>query len=555
MREKRAHSAQSATEYLLTYGWAFLIAAIVIASLYLFVFAPSTLTPSSCTFYSGVFCQDLILGSSATLSKMAMLLTNSNPYPIINPSITVNVTGIAPIQGTCVPNFVLPGGAIICSATITPALSQGALASGKFIFSYTPCPGGNVSQCSSNTRQSYTGSYNTHVSPLLSPTDITITLAAQNSSQVALSTSLDKLTANVKLLGSPLSGATVNFTSNSVSAMISPLVVTSDGSGNAVTHISSSVSGNVLVTAIFANQSANAIILFTPPVCYTISVPGLSGATSNALTIDGVGYSSFPQQLCYGQGTSHSYSFQTTVSGGTGIQYLFNFVSGCGATTQSGTISGVANCTLNGNYITQYFLTTSASPAVGGTVSPVSGWYNAGNSATLGETPSAGYLFNGWTGTGTGSYTGASTSPSITLNNPITETGSFTSTSTSTTSTTSTSTTIYPVTYNPTSGTYNGDVIYTMSTQLLGSVVASNMIAVNSGVMLDVCGQYLQANSLLSNFGTITSTCVTATKTSQFFGVILTSGAAGLPGAGGGSGQVGGGVGGAGGAGGGIVEV
>ncbi|MDE1846070.1 MAG: hypothetical protein KGH53_02210 [Candidatus Micrarchaeota archaeon] len=432
---------QSATEYLLTYGWAFLIIAIAAASLYLFVFAPSTLTASTCTFTSGVYCQDLVLGSSSTLSKMAMLLTNSNPYPILNPKMTLNLTGVAPILGTCIPNFILPGGAIICNATIIPAISQSALASGRFILSYTPCPGGNVIQCQSNPKQSYTGSFNTHASPLLSQTTISITLTPQNTSQVAISSSLDKLTANVRLLGTPLSGATVNFTSNSINAPINPLVTTTDGLGNASSYISSSATGNVLISASFANQIANSIISFTAPVCFTISVPGLSGATSNALTIDGVGYSSFPQQLCYGKGTSHSYSFQTTVAGGTGIQYLFNSVSGCGATTQSGILSGVANCTLNGNYITQYYLTTSASPGIGGAVTPPSGWYNSGNSATLGETPSAGYAFNGWTGTGTGSYSGSSASPAITLNSPITETGSFTSTTTSTTTTSSTSTT------------------------------------------------------------------------------------------------------------------
>ncbi|MDE1846059.1 MAG: Ig-like domain-containing protein [Candidatus Micrarchaeota archaeon] len=432
---------QSATEYLLTYGWAFLIAVIVVASLYLFIFAPSAIAPSSCTFTSGVYCQDLILGSSATLSKMAMLLTNSNPYPIINPKIILNLSGTAPIQGACVPNFILPGGAVICNTTITPALSQGALASGRFIFSYTPCPGGSVVQCQNNARQSYLGSFNTHSSPLLSPTTITITLTPQNTSQVALSSSLDKLTATVRLLGTPLSGATVNFTSNSISAPVAPLVITTDGSGNAASYISSSMSGNVFVTASFANTVANAIIAFTPPVCFTISVPGLFGSTSNALTVDGVGYSSFPRQLCYGQGTSHSYSFQTTIAGAAGVQYLFNSVSGCGATTQSGTLSGVANCTLSGNYLTQYYLTTSASPGIGGSVTPPSGWYNSGNSATLGETPSAGYAFNGWTGSGSGSYTGSNTAPLITLNNPITETGSFTSTSSSTTSTSTTSTT------------------------------------------------------------------------------------------------------------------
>ncbi|HVA82864.1 MAG TPA: hypothetical protein VNF06_01745, partial [Candidatus Aquilonibacter sp.] len=252
---------------------------------------------------------------------------------------------------------------------------------------------------------------------------------------------LDKLTANVRLLGTPLSGATVNFTSNSISASISPLVITSDGSGNAVSYISSSVTGNVFVTAYFANVTANALITFTPPVCYTLVVSGVSGATSNALTIDGVGYSTFPQQLCYGKGTSHTYSFQTTVGGGTGIQFLFNSVSGGGVTNQSGTLSCNSNCTLNATYITQYYLTTAASPVSGGSVTPLSGWFNSGNSITLHETPSAGYAFNGFTGVGTGSYTGPNSAPLITLNNPISQTAAFTSTSTSSTSTTSTSST------------------------------------------------------------------------------------------------------------------
>ncbi|MDE1870564.1 MAG: hypothetical protein KGH71_06380, partial [Candidatus Micrarchaeota archaeon] len=191
---------QSATEYLLTYGWAFLIAGVVIAALYLFIFAPTALSPSSCTFSSGAYCQDLILGSSLTLSKMAVLLTNTNTYSIINPKITVNVSGSS-YHGTCTPNFILPGGAIICNATITPAVSQSALASGKFIFSYIPCPGDNATVCSSNSVQSYSGTFTTHASPLLSPTTLNITLTVRNSSQVALSTTLDKLTANVKLLG------------------------------------------------------------------------------------------------------------------------------------------------------------------------------------------------------------------------------------------------------------------------------------------------------------------------------------------------------------------
>ncbi|MDE1869988.1 MAG: Ig-like domain-containing protein [Candidatus Micrarchaeota archaeon] len=499
---------QSATEYILTYGWAFLIAAVVVASLYLFVFAPSTIAQSSCTFFSGPYCQGIVLGSSNTLSKVALLLTNTQPYPILDPALVINMSGLAPISASCSPNVVLAGGAIICSATITPAISQGTLASGTFIFTYTPCAGGNAAQCHGAQRQNFAGNFDTHASQLLSPTTISIALVAQNSSQVALSTSFDKLTATVKMLGTPLSGATVNFTSNSISAVVNPLVTTTDGSGNAVSYISSSASVNALVTATFANAMANTIISFTPAICYTLSAAGVSGASGNILTVDGVGYSSVPQQLCYGQGTSHTYSFQSTVSGAAGVQYIFNSASGCGQSSQSGTISSNTNCTLSGNYITQYFLTTSASPGAGGSVTPSSGWYNAGNSATLGETPNAGYAFNGFTGTGSGSYTGSNTAPAITLNNPITETGSFTSTSSTTTSTTSTSstTTIPSCTNNWTGGQCTGSTTYTANTALSSSANVSVDVIVNSGVVLDEHGNYYVVGNMLKNSGIITDT-------------------------------------------------
>lgn len=47
-------------------------------------------------------------------------------------------------------------------------------------------------------------------------------------------------------------------------------------------------------------------------------------------------------------------------------------------------------------------------------------------SATPTNNPSVSYNFTGWTGTGTGSYSGTNNPGSITMNGPITETASFT---------------------------------------------------------------------------------------------------------------------------------
>lgn len=86
------------------------------------------------------------------------------------------------------------------------------------------------------------------------------------------------------------------------------------------------------------------------------------------------------------------------------------------------------NKTAIANWKTQYYLTMGTNF---GTVSPSDGWYDAGSiisiSATLPSTISGErYVWNGWTGTGTGSYTGLDNPASVTMNAPITETASWT---------------------------------------------------------------------------------------------------------------------------------
>jgi hypothetical protein len=64
----------------------------------------------------------------------------------------------------------------------------------------------------------------------------------------------------------------------------------------------------------------------------------------------------------------------------------------------------------------------------GGTVSPATGYFNSGQSVQISALPNNGYRFNGWTGSGLGSFNGNTSPASVTLNGPITETGSFTQT-------------------------------------------------------------------------------------------------------------------------------
>ena len=59
MKPSRKHKAQSAMEYLMTYGWAILIIAVVLGALFsLGVFSGNTLLGNACIASSGYYCQN-----------------------------------------------------------------------------------------------------------------------------------------------------------------------------------------------------------------------------------------------------------------------------------------------------------------------------------------------------------------------------------------------------------------------------------------------------------------------------------------------------------------
>ncbi|MEM3460240.1 MAG: hypothetical protein QXO24_03380, partial [Candidatus Micrarchaeaceae archaeon] len=80
-----ALKGQSAIEYLLTYSWALIIVALIMAIFFFLVYAPSIVVPSMCSFVSGAYCQDMVFGSNSVSSSVGLFLTNTQPYPILNP--------------------------------------------------------------------------------------------------------------------------------------------------------------------------------------------------------------------------------------------------------------------------------------------------------------------------------------------------------------------------------------------------------------------------------------------------------------------------------------
>ncbi|MGC8710672.1 MAG: InlB B-repeat-containing protein, partial [Candidatus Micrarchaeia archaeon] len=150
-------------------------------------------------------------------------------------------------------------------------------------------------------------------------------------------------------------------------------------------------------------------------------------SSSDVVSIGGTSYtcSQLPVTFMWNSTSSHSYSFYSTVTTGYPVKSIYSSVSGCGAYSQSGSITPSGNCTVTGYYTTQYLLSMASSPNGAGSLSPGTEWLNSGTYVTISETPNSGYKFNFWTGRGSGSYSGSATSSGITIDGPVVETANY----------------------------------------------------------------------------------------------------------------------------------
>lgn len=227
--------------------------------------------------------------------------------------------------------------------------------------------------------------------------------------------------------GSPTESAYVRAGNNYATSVTSPVSL---GTGIQAQCTGYSVDGgsNTPGTSYqFLSVDADHTITYGWRIQYqvTYTAYGLdSSATGTVVTVDGAGksFASLPYTQWVTSGGSTTFTYGSTVaSSTTGKQFRLLSYS-----LSPQTITSVTNMTAY--YTTQYYLTISTvnSSAVG------AGWFDTGSTAycsTAATTEYSGdttrFVLTGWTGSGTGNYTGSNLIGTVTMNGPITQTATW----------------------------------------------------------------------------------------------------------------------------------
>ncbi len=185
-------------------------------------------------------------------------------------------------------------------------------------------------------------------------------------------------------------------------------------------YVASPESGEVVQNSCMATV----YITFTPVTAVSsynvwFNESGLPSGTSWWVDFNGTNVSSTSASIAFtAQNGTYLFTDPALILGGVGTDFV--------TSTNNGTVTVAgANVSVPIPYSAQYYLTTAVTPSAGGTVSPSSGWYAAGASVSLSEAANATYDFVGWNGTGNVNYTGTNSTPTVTMDSPVTEIAVF----------------------------------------------------------------------------------------------------------------------------------
>jgi WD40 repeat protein/tRNA A-37 threonylcarbamoyl transferase component Bud32/DNA-directed RNA polymerase subunit RPC12/RpoP len=191
--------------------------------------------------------------------------------------------------------------------------------------------------------------------------------------------------------------------------------------GNRVRSVAISSDGGYIV----AGSSDNRVYLFSREIPCTMTV-------SYSIAGGGAGYSAPIFNYVQG-GVDKQHVLTETptaipVDSGSRWSVATNALAGSGASERwysNQTLSGTApTLSIVFKYQHQYYLTMQVPSS--GSITPDSGWQNAGLSLQIAATANQSYIFRNWLGSGSGSYTGTNNPATLVMNSPITETANFT---------------------------------------------------------------------------------------------------------------------------------
>lgn len=377
-------------------------------------------------------------------------------------------TGTGSYTGTANPASITTGSNIVEAATFDQCftLSLSSNPSGTGTESASPassggCPSGNYISgtsvsvsavpASGYTFNSWSGSGTTSYSGTANPAPITIYSNIAQTANYAPCYTLS-LNANPSGSGTESASPTSSGGCPTGSYIYGTQVTITGTAGSGYAFQSWTGSGTISYsgTADPATVTVESDIVETAnyAVCYslTLSQSGSGTGTESASPTSSGGCPSGSYTYISGTDVSISASasagdvFQSWTGTGTG-SYT--------GTANPATITVDSNIAETANYAACYQLsfytsgsgTESASPTSSGGCPSGSYTYVPGTDASITASPSAGWFFNSWSGSGTTSYTGTANPAPITVDGGISETAYFYSTSTSTTIASSTSTT------------------------------------------------------------------------------------------------------------------
>jgi hypothetical protein len=439
--------AQSAIEFLSTYGFLFAILGVSLSVIAFLVATATSSVPGQCYSYSGPSCNFVSLYSN-TVSQYSLItlsITNTEDVPINLTSINVTVRSVSSI-GACAPQLVYSGQEATCVTEMPIAPAIGSTVQGTYSINAKYCDvglssvskggclvpsqanydlvyyGGSFTTAATQQRTvvfsvaAAVGPKNFQGQPYLSfvsnspfssngptiPLNFTITqngdwVSGVNANTIAYSFA----TANG--LGAPtIYGRNAVAFPQSVNSSLGTNSVACSAPFNSTLSLASTV------IYMSANANANVVVVASNAIDVFLKQAGVASNTPWNSIFEGTAWGTVfptnqvgPYSVPLNQGLYY-------------LEILWEDFCGSGVQEFAMTWPGTGSAPIP-EVLT---VTNNGCASVTG-----SGIYNYNSIAPFSATPSSYVSFNGWTGSGTGSYTGLSNPSSVTMDNAITETG------------------------------------------------------------------------------------------------------------------------------------